>query len=108
MLQRLWKEHRIVFLLFAGAALVSLVMLVRIGLFALYWANPEHHRLDPAPWMTPGYIAHSWEMDPGALYRALDIPRGSRPTLHELARTRGLSDAEMLDTVRALLPGPAQ
>lgn len=99
----LWAHHRAVLLLFLAGLAVSLFFLVRLTVFSLYWADPAHRHQAPAPWMTPGYIAHSWEIDPKALTAALGVEPGSRPTLQDIARARGVAVDDVLREVEALL-----
>ena len=105
----LWHNHRLVFLVFLAARAITLFFLVRLTVFSLYWADPAHRNQVPAPWMTPGYIAHSWGIEPRDLSAQLGVPQGQRPTLADIARERGVPVAQVLDEVNALLPdAPSQ
>ncbi|WP_137701981.1 hypothetical protein [Marimonas lutisalis] len=103
-IRHLWTHHRLVFIAFLGACLVTLGFLVRLTVFTLYWADPSHSDLAPEPWMTPGYIAHSWGLPPEDLARALGVTPGSRPTLQEIARERGVPVEAIINEIKALLP----
>lgn len=102
-IRHLWAHHRPVLLLFLGAALVTLFFVVRLTLFTLYWSEPAHRNLAPEPWMTPGYIAHSWGLDPEQLARTLGATPGRRMTLEDIARARGLPVAALIAELNALL-----
>jgi hypothetical protein len=101
--RHLWTHHRLALLAFLAAALISLLFLVRLTVFTLYWADPAHRNQLAQPWMTPGYLAHSWQLDPTELAQALGIPPGSRPTLQDIARDRGVPVEDILREINALL-----
>ena len=108
-IRHLWAHHRIVLVVFLAAAAVSLFFLIRLTLFTFYWSDPAHRNQAPEGWMTPGYIAHSWGLDPQELSRALNAPPGQRKTLDEIARDRGIPVSDLLREVTALLPaGPRE
>lgn len=102
-LRHLWQHHRVAFVLFCAASLVAAFFLVRLALFSLYWADPAHRNVTPQPWMTPGYLAYSWHVDPRVMGAALQIQPGARPTLQEIAEARGVPVAQLLEEVEALL-----
>ncbi|GAB4386896.1 hypothetical protein [Albidovulum sp.] len=104
-LGRLWREHRLALLAFAAAALVTLFFLGRLIAFTIYWSDPAHRRSAPEGWMTPGYVARSWQIPREDLVRALGLaPRPDRPaTLAEIARSRGVPPAAFLAEVAATL-----
>ena len=106
-LRTLWRHHRIAFALFCAATLMAVFFLVRLALFSLYWADPAHRNVTPQPWMTPGYIAHSWHLDPKYMGEVLGIAPGQRPTLQEIADTRGLPVAQIIQQVEAILAAHA-
>lgn len=102
-LARLWREHRAALLLFAGAAVLTLFFAVRFVAFGLYWADPAHRDRAPEGWMTPGYLARSWDLPRDALRDLLALPEaeGKPPTLAEIARDRGEPLDAFLATLRA-------
>ena len=99
----LWHKHRIIFLVFLGACAVTLFFLGRLAMFTIYWADPAHRNQVPEPWMTVGYVAHSWGIEPKTLAEHLAIELGTRQTLAQLARSRGIPVSTILDTVNTLL-----
>ncbi len=107
-LRYLWTHHRLVFIGFCLASLVTLVFLVRLAIFTVYWSDPAHRNLAPEPWMTPGYIAHSWSIPPEDLARALSIQPGTRPTLKEIARERGVDVSVVINEINDLLADRGQ
>ena len=102
-IRHLWQRHRIVVLIFAAACAISLFFLIRLASFALYWNDPAHRNLSPEPWMTPGYVAHSWGLDPQELSDQLGVAPGERPTLADLARARDVPVSDILEQVQTLL-----
>lgn len=104
-LARLWHEQRLVVIAFALAVALTAFFGGRMVMRAVYWSVPEHHRQMPEPWMTPGYLARSWHLPNGALDPVLGVtPHGSRRSLEEIARDRGIPVTRLLDDVAAVLP----
>ena len=102
-IRHLWTHHRAALLLFAAAGAVTLFFLARLAVFTLYWADPAHRQRAPEAWMTPGYVAHSWGIDPQDLARAIGAPPGRRQTLEDIARDRGLTVDQLIAEITALL-----
>ncbi len=77
----------------------------RLVVATIYWSDPEHRRMTPEAWMTPRYIAHSWDMDPRDVRQAVGMTQrpGNRPTLEHIARMRDVPITQVLDEVRALI-----
>ncbi len=106
-MQDLWKAHPIAFSGFLAAAAVTLIFIARITTSALYGAN--HRDESVKPWMTVGYIAKSWHLDPARidLLTGLPGPKDHGPwTLAQIARARGVEVAAIIkqvnDTIAAL------
>ena len=104
-LARLWQGHRAVVLAFLAAAAITLFFAVRLVVFALYWSDPAHRDQHPAGWMTPGYVARSWQVPRDDLVGALGLaPEPGRPrTLAEIAAARGAPVEAVLAEVEAAL-----
>jgi hypothetical protein len=86
--------------------LAFLLVLAGTGFFALrtiraavYW----HYHQDEAirGWMNVGYVAHSYNVPPHVLYRALGLPHKppDRRPLREIAKAQNRS----MDEIRAIL-----
>ena len=78
---------------FLLAAAVTLFFLFRIVSSAIYWSDPAHHNETVKPWMTMGYIAHSWHLDPARidLLAGLPSPKDHGPwTIEQIAKARGV------------------
>lgn len=86
-----WRRHPWLTTAFALALVVTLALTVRLTMFTIYWADPAHRDRALEGWMTPGYIAHSWDLGRDALRSALgaDAQPGEHLTLEEIAERRG-------------------
>ncbi|MGO4914973.1 hypothetical protein [Pseudogemmobacter sp. W21_MBD1_M6] len=101
---RLWSDHKILTLAFGTALCVTVFFGVRLALFSLYWADPDHHRQALEDWMTPRYVAHSYHLPPEDVMRALsggaEVAR--RPTLADLSEITGQSLDDMQAVIAAM------
>jgi hypothetical protein len=89
---RLWTRHRFLLIGFVATCVIALFFGTRAVLFTLYWS--EHRDEAIAGWMTPRYVAMSWQVPPEVVGDALALPRdgiGRRATLADLANARGVS-----------------
>lgn len=96
-LARLWREHRTALMLFAAALAATLFFAARTALFWAYWADPARRDLAIEGWMTPGYVAQSWDVGREVVGEALGLVPGEGPrlTLEEIAAARGVPLAEI-------------
>ena len=89
-LGHLWRHHRTALLAFAAALLITLFFAIRFTASAIYWSDPAHRDLAPQGWMTPGFVARSWDIPrdeiAGMLGLSTDAKRGQ--TLAEIAAAR--------------------
>lgn len=108
-LRHLWKHHPVALSLFGGAGVLVLVFAVRLTLFSLYWADPDHRHQAPEPWMTPGYIAHSWHMPIEEVFGTLGLPDRpkKRLTLEQIAKDRGVPVDDLLSDLTSYLSARA-
>lgn len=99
-LRKLWARHPVLLAAFVLAAGLSVFFTGRIVIKTVYWATHREEQI--APWMTLGYVGRSWGLDPRALGDRAGLPlpdRGHAPTLQEIARDLGLTEAEVLARV---------
>ncbi len=92
MIRRLWSRNRWLVIGFLLAVLLSLFFGIRALMFSLYWSDPAKRDQDIAGWMTPRYVAMSWDVPPEVISEALNLPQdgtGRRVTLRDLAAERG-------------------
>lgn len=90
----------------AAAFLLALLLTLGLGGWALYdWLWWETHEDQPVePWMTVGFVARSWDLDPREIdaRAGLPLPVDGRPfTLTEIAEDRGVPVAEIVALVTA-------
>jgi hypothetical protein len=88
----LWRAHRWLLLGFLAAVALALFFGVRAVVFSVYWAGHRDEAI--AGWMTPRYVAMSWDVPPEVVGEALSLPRdgtGRRVTLTEVAAAQGVS-----------------
>ncbi len=105
-LTRLWRENRVLFACFALSCALTVFFAARLVAFWIYWADPTHRDQAIAGWMTPRYVAHSWDAPPEMIAAALDLERGraGRPlTLAEIAAGRGESVESIGDRLEAAI-----
>ena len=98
-MRRLWREAPF---LTAGLALALLVA----GFFAFrliagifFWADPRHQDMPIAPWMSPRFVAMSWDVPREVVIEALQItPDGKGPIpLERMAAERGVPVQALID-----------
>lgn len=98
-----WQARPSLTSAFLLACAVTLFFAGRLVFFTAYWAT--HREMPVAPWMTVGYIARSWGLDPRALDAASGLPEPevkNRPqSLAEIARDRGVPVDEVIAEVEA-------
>lgn len=101
----LWRHHRIGLLAFCLAVAVTLFFVLRLIVQTLHWIDADNRFQPPAPWMTPRYIALSWDVPPSEIGAALqaDAVTSGRPTLEAIAKARGVPVAQVLDEAAAYL-----
>lgn len=91
-----------------GLALaIAAVFAVRLTIFTIYWADPAHRNQQIEGWMTPGYVARSWDVPPEVLRAALpplpDARPGSHPTLARIAAAEGIALPELIARLQATI-----
>ena len=98
----LWRGHPKAVTGFVLAAAVTLFFIVRIIASAIYWHDPAHIHEPVQAWMTIGYVAHSWGLHGPDIDAAAGLPKpekGHPFTIREIARQRGVSEAEIIKLV---------
>lgn len=99
----LWTARPVLTSAFLLACAVTLFFAGRFAVYTVYWAT--HQEVPVEPWMTVGYVARSWGLEPRALDAAAGMPvpevKGHPQTLEEIARDRGVPVAEVIAEVEA-------
>lgn len=105
LIRRIWQAAPVATVILGAALAVSLFFAVRLVAFWIYWADPDHRDQAIAPWMTPGYVAHSWGIPRDLAFETLGLPPASgRPrTLEEIAADRGLTVDALAEDLRAAI-----
>lgn len=100
-LRFLWRHHKALFLAFSLAALITMFFFVRTTVVFIYWSDPAHRNLPLEAWMTPRYIAYSYELPLEDVGEMLGITSGDafRPTLESIARRQGVPVAELIERI---------
>jgi len=80
--------------LFCGAILAgaaACMFFMKLILFTMYWMDPNHRLQPPEPWMTPGYIARSYDLNPQQIAEFLQLgnDREHPITIAQIANQQG-------------------
>jgi hypothetical protein len=92
--------------LFALALLGTALFGLRATVSTLRWADPARQDQEIAGWMTPRYVARSWDVPPELVAAALGLQQdgtGRRATLQEIAEARGLPLAALVSALEAAI-----
>ena len=101
-----FRRHPFLATGFALASLLTLLFAARSVMFMIYWADPRHQDQAIAGWMTPRYVAVSWQVPPEVVGDALGVARpapGERRTLDEIAEQEGIPLAELARRLEAAI-----
>jgi hypothetical protein len=104
-LRQAWAHHRFLLMSFVLAIAVLLFFTVRAAVFFVYWADPAHRNQPLEGWMTPRYIAHSYDLqveDVASLLQ-LEASPDFRPTLQKIAKARGVPLDDLISELNAAL-----
>ena len=99
----LWRRHQILVSAFVLAAALTLFFAGRFTVQAVYWAN--HRDESITPWMTLGYVAHSWQVPAREIEARVGLPPpdGHPQPLVELAGQQHVPVAELIDRIEAAI-----
>jgi hypothetical protein len=98
---RLWRSRPILTTAFLLACALTLFFAVRFVVQAVYWSS---HQEEPVqPWMTVGYVARSWGLDPHEIDELAGLPtpdvKGHSQPLSEIAKDRGVQVETVIEAV---------
>ncbi len=82
------KRHPVLSLAFVAALATAVMFLVRLAVSLWVWSDAGHVNQPIEAWMTPRYVARSWDVPPEAIADALGLAAdgtGRRVTLADLA-----------------------
>ncbi len=103
-LAHLWAQHRKAVLAFVAALLLMLFFAIRTISATLYWMDPAKQDQALAGWMTPRYVAQSYQLPPDVLGPALFLGAEAAPrrrSLDRIAAENGVTLAELQERVEA-------
>jgi hypothetical protein len=97
-MKKLERRQWLVVLAFVLVVSFTGLFAVRTVRRAIYW---HYHQDEPIrPWMSLGYIAHSYSVPPWVLHQALGLPtppgKPDRRPIREIAREQNRSVAEVI------------
>ncbi|UWQ19868.1 hypothetical protein [Jannaschia sp. M317] len=98
----LWAHHRAALLAFLGFVCVAGYFGFNAIGAAIYWNDPRHQDQPLAPWMTPRYVAQSYDIPPDVLGPALFFEPGDPPRrrrLEDIAAANGVTLADLQQRV---------
>ena len=98
-MKSLWRRHPKLVAAFLVALSLALFFTGKIVWRAVWWA--QHQQEQVMPWMTVGYIGHSWDIDPREIDLRAGLPKpvGHPLTLKEIAAERGVPVADIVTLV---------
>lgn len=101
----LWRRRPVLTTAFLLACAATLFFSGRFVVQTVYWAN---HQEEPVrPWMTVGYVARSWGLEPMTLDLAAGLPlpevKGRPQPLSEIAKDRGVPVEQIIAEVEAAI-----
>lgn len=83
-IKTLWTHHRIPFVAFVTLLCVAGYFAFNAIEAAIYWNDPRHQDQPLAAWMTPRYVAQSYDIPPRVLGPALFLDPGDPPRRRRL------------------------
>lgn len=103
----LWRHHRAGLVGLGIAVVIAAAFAVRLVIFTLHWSDPSNREQAPAGWMTPGYVAQSWDVPPDVIRAVLAAPTVTRPgahlTLAQIAEAEGVPLPVLIARVEAAI-----
>lgn len=103
-LRTLWTRHRWLTLAFAAAMLVTVAFGIGAIRHAPAWRAPPDQPI--AGWMTPRYVAHSWDLPRDVMIDALRLDPDARPgprSLDRIAKDQGVPVQDLVDRLDAAI-----
>ncbi|WP_133488235.1 hypothetical protein [Aliiroseovarius marinus] len=104
-LRRMWAAAPVATVVLVVALMASTFFGVRTVSNWVYWNDPAHIDQPIAGWMTPHYVAHSWDIPRPVMVEALalgeDDPKGRN--LKRLAEAQGIPLDELIARIEAAI-----
>jgi hypothetical protein len=104
-MRRLWREAPFLTAGLTVALLVAAVFAFRLVSGMLYWEDPRHQDMPIAAWMSPRFVAMSWNVPREVVIEALQmVPDGEGPRpLERMAAERGVPVQVLIDDLEAAI-----
>lgn len=106
-LRRLWARHPILTAVFMVSLLATLLFGIRTVMFAMDWDGPKHTQQPVAGWMTPRYVAVSWDIPKPEMFDIMSrvtgmerLPDKPKPIDH-IAKDLGIPEDELIARLQA-------
>lgn len=105
-LKHLWENHKLLLLAFLLASAMTLMFAARLIMVTVYFSNPAHQNQPIEGWMTPRYLAFSYDLKADELEQVLgvDPTTVSRVHIRDLLKEQGITIQDLqkrLDEVAA-------
>jgi hypothetical protein len=99
-MRRLWQRHPRLLAGFVLAVVVAATLLLRGLLLLPHQGDPDR---PVAPWMTPRFIVHTYDLEGPEVGQILGLPPGSRPTetIEQIARAQGRPLDEVMKALQS-------
>lgn len=103
-LRFLWQHHKPTLLLIVLALAVAIFFALRFVNHAHDWHEIRAFNPPIEPWMTPRYIAKSWDVPPDKLANFLQFQQtDKRPSIADIAKAQGRSVDELIAQLTVFL-----
>ena len=101
MIGRLWRGNRLLVLAFAGFLALAMFFGANAFLKARDFRAPKDQPV--AAWMTPRYVAHSWNVPREEMMTILGLepPGPGRVTLRDIAASKGIPADDYIRDIEA-------
>ncbi|MBW4984671.1 hypothetical protein KZZ07_19195 [Mameliella sp. CS4] len=104
-MRRLWREAPFLTAGLVVALLVAAFFAFRLVSGMMFWADPRHQDMTIAPWMSPRFVAMSWDVPREVVIEALQMTpdgQGPRP-LARMAEERGVPVQALIDDLETAI-----
>ncbi len=104
-LKRIWAAAPVATIILAVALGLSVFFGVRTTASWIYWNDPTHIDQPIEGWMTPRYVAMSWDVPRDVMMDALRIGKSGEgpPNLERLAEARGIPLETLIAEIEAAI-----
>ena len=102
-LRAAWAKAPLLLSAFAIALGLTVFFGVRFITDAIYWSDPRHQDQPLAGWMTPGYVAMSWDIPRDVMHEMLPPPpdQRGRHRLDQIAEDRSIALSVLITQIEA-------